>query len=52
MACGCSGGNQNANQVYIFVNSRGEQTTYRSEVEARAAQIRAGGEGRIETKAA
>jgi hypothetical protein len=52
MACGCSGGNKNADgtpKEFVFTNPRGEQKTYRTEMEARAAQIRAGG-GTYKTK--
>jgi hypothetical protein len=51
MACGCQG-NKNADgtpKEFIFVNPRGEQRTFRTEIEARAAQIRAGG-GTIKAK--
>jgi hypothetical protein len=53
MACGCQG-NSNKNpdgtvKEWLFVNPRGEQRSFRTEIEARAAQIRAGG-GTIKTK--
>ena len=56
MACGCGGGNKNADgtpKSWVFKNDKGEQTTYRSEIEARAAQVRAersGGSGVILVK--
>lgn len=43
--CNCGGGQGNVD--WIFTNTKGVQTTYRSENEAKAAKIRAGGEGSI-----
>lgn len=43
MACGCKGGGNGWN--YIAPN--GQTTTYRTEVEARAAMIRAGKVGQV-----
>jgi hypothetical protein len=45
MACGCGGGDANKNadgtpKTWVFKNDKGESQTYRSEIEARAAQIR------------
>ena len=51
MPCNC-GKKNDQRFTYVYVNPRGEQRTFRTEIEARAAQIRAGGGGRIEAKAA
>jgi hypothetical protein len=42
MACNCGGG-QVAKFDYVFIAPDGTRTTYTSEVQARAAQIRARG---------
>jgi hypothetical protein len=43
MGCAC-GGTKTAKVDYVYVNpSTGQQTTYHSEIEARAAVIRNGG---------
>lgn len=47
MGCGC--GKKNASVKYVFVDTNGTQRSYRTEIEARAAQIRAGGGGSIKT---
>lgn len=47
MACGCQGAKNDAPKEWVFTNAKGEQRSFRSEIEARAAQIRAGGEGHI-----
>jgi hypothetical protein len=49
MACGCQG-NKDKNSTYVYVSDKGTQHTFKTEIEARAAQIRAGGGGRIETR--
>lgn len=49
MACNCAG-----NKValkYIYTGPDGRQSTYNTEIEARAAQVRAGGAGSIRTEA-
>lgn len=43
--CGCGG--NTGNVTWIFTNTKGVQTTYNTEVEAKAAKIRAGGDGSI-----
>jgi hypothetical protein len=43
MACGCSGSNNGWN----YTAPNGQTTTYRTEVEARAAMIRAGKVGTV-----
>lgn len=48
MPCACGDKNQNVN--YIYTNPRGEQTSYKTDVQARAAQLRAGGGGSIRTE--
>lgn len=42
MACNCGGG-QVAKFSYVFIAPTGAKTTYNTEIEARAAVIRAGG---------
>lgn len=51
MPCNCGGG-ANAAKKYIYTTPQGRQVTYNTDIEARAAQIRAGGGGsiRVETK--
>lgn len=46
MACGCQGKN-GVPKEWVFTNSKGESRTFRTEIEARAAQLRAGGQGTI-----
>lgn len=49
--CGCSG-DKNKPVDYVFTNTTtGTSQTYRTEVEARAAKIRAGGQGTVTTVA-
>lgn len=43
MGCNCGGQKTQPNVNYVYVSPQGERKTYRSEVEARAAQIRNGG---------
>lgn len=50
MACACNG-NKNETQQYVFTDGKGVQKTYRTEIEAQAAQIRSGGGGNIRTVA-
>lgn len=45
---GCNCGNKK-NYEYIYVDSKGKQTTYTDEVSARAAKIRDGHKGVIRT---
>lgn len=42
MGCGCNKQSQ-ALQNYVYTSPSGQSKTYRSEIEARAAQIRNGG---------
>jgi hypothetical protein len=51
MACGC-GGAQNSKVAYVFTDATGKQRQFRTDIEARAAQIRAGGGGSIREVAA
>ena len=44
MGCNC-GSSKNAKVSYVYTSPKGVQTTYNSEVEAKAAQIRNGGAG-------
>lgn len=49
---GCNCGSKTAQKVnYIYTTPQGRQVTYRTEIEAKAAQIRAGGGGSIRTEA-
>lgn len=41
MGCNCGGGS--TQQSFVYTNPAGGQTTYATEIEARAAQIRQGG---------
>jgi hypothetical protein len=50
MGCNC-GSNNNSTQQYVYTDPKGVQRTYRTEIEARAAQIRAGGGGNIRSVA-
>ena len=43
MGCSCGKGNSAKAQDWVFTGPDGKKTTYRSEVQARAAQIRAKG---------
>lgn len=49
MACGCgqSGGKNGAPTKWVFTNAKGETREFRTEMEARAALIRAGGQGSV-----
>lgn len=42
MGCAC-GGSKSANTTYVYIAPNGTVTKYRTEVEAKAAQIRNGG---------
>ncbi len=50
MGCNC-GGSKNSKQQFLYTSPKGENKVYKTEVEARAAQIRNGG-GRITVQAA
>lgn len=53
MACGCQGSKAAQPTSWLFKNDKGETKTFRSEIEARAAQVRAeraGGGGTITAK--
>jgi len=53
MACGCQGNKAASPTKWVFKNEKGESKTYGSEIEARAAQVRAeraGGGGTITAK--
>lgn len=50
---GCNCGSNKAERVrYIYTNAQGKQTSHKSEVSARAEQIRSGGGGSIRTETA
>ena len=50
MPCNC--GSKNTAKVdYVYTDGNGKQVSYRTEIEAKAAQIRAGGGGSIRTQA-
>jgi hypothetical protein len=42
VGCGCGGTKKQAQQ-YVYTDPKGNQTTYQTEVQARASQIRNGG---------
>lgn len=48
MGCGCMG---NKEKVFIYVDAQGRETEHKTQVQARAAQIRAGGKGHITERA-
>lgn len=51
MACGCMGASKDGSpKEWVFTNTKGEQRTFKTEIEARAAQIRSGGGGNIAGK--
>lgn len=50
MGCNCGGGGGTVTYRYIFVDDKGAQHEYGTEVEAKAAQIRAGNVGSIRTE--
>lgn len=47
MGCGCQGSNSNQAMVYRYTSAGGQVTNYRTEIEARAAVVRAGGTGTV-----
>ena len=47
--CGC-GGAKAARQEWIYTDKDGKQHSYRSEIEAKAAQVRAKGLGSVRPK--
>lgn len=49
MGCNCT--KNTSNTQYVYTDGKGVQRTYRTEIEARAAQIRAGGGGNIRSVA-
>ena len=49
MGCNC-GGSRAKTYTYIHVSATGRQTSYRTEIEAKAAVIREGGSYRAEEK--
>lgn len=48
---GCNCGGKKTNQQFLYISPTGERKVYKTEVEARAAQIRNGG-GQITVQAA
>jgi len=48
MPCNCLG---NKTKVFIYVDAKGKETEHKTQVQARAAQIRAGGKGHIVERA-
>lgn len=46
MGCNCNGSNA-AKVVYVYVDANGRQRSYTTELEAKAAKIRAGNTGSI-----
>lgn len=51
MPCGCQSA-RDEKKNYIYVSEKGTQHTFRTEIEAMAAKVRAGGGGKIEARAA
>lgn len=49
MPCNCGGAKSKSSQ-YVYTGSDGKAQTFGSEVEAKAAQIRAGGGGTVKPK--
>ena len=49
--CNCEGARTSSSVRHIYTNPQGRQTSYNTEIEARAAQVRAGGGGSIRTEA-
>lgn len=49
MGCNC-GGRKSTSGKHVFVSESGKETEYATEVEARAAKIRAGGKGTVRPK--
>lgn len=47
MGCNCGKKNGQSSQ-YVYISATGQRATYNTEVEARAAQIRAGGGGTVQ----
>jgi hypothetical protein len=51
MPCNCGGGQaKNASNKYIYTDGNGRQQSFNTEIEAKAARIRAGGGGSIRTE--
>jgi hypothetical protein len=50
MGCNCGGATAKKFK-YVYTTAQGRQQTYDTEIEAKAAQIRAGGTGSIRTEA-
>lgn len=46
MGCSCRG-SSTKNYIYVYTSATGVQTSYRTEIEAKAAQVRAGGAGSV-----
>ena len=46
MPCGCGGGAASKSE-FVYTTTKGVQKTYKTEIEAKAAQIRHGGGGAI-----
>lgn len=43
----CNCGNKNAPKSYVYIAPNGQQTTYKTEVEAQARKVREGGTYRV-----
>lgn len=50
MPCNCGGASANAKVIHIYTDAKGRQQSFNTDIEARAAQIRAGGGGSIRTE--
>lgn len=51
MPCNCGGAQSSSSVKHIYTDANGRQTIYNTNIEARAAQVRAGGGGSIRTEA-
>lgn len=49
--CNCGGAKSTSSVKHIYTDPQGRQTSYNTNIEARAAQVRAGGGGNIRTEA-
>ena len=47
---GCNCGKQSKNEVHIYTDEKGRQTTYPSLTQAKAARIRNGNKGSVRTE--
>lgn len=52
MGCGCTKSSPRSSvaKAHVYVDSKGKETEYPSEIQARAAQVRAGGSGTVKPR--